>query len=260
MIPFMCGQLEEAIQVQPKAMCRAAEFVDKWDGCVCTIVLPGNVNPSPDVNFNPFPAGIVETDPMPPTFPPMPMLPPPSAPNRPYVPPQMEPNCPFYRNCTAEAEKNTGLHVVYGECVGFESWGFHEIHKADYAPASGYLNSISCSYVMHANGNFTVPEVVGQLASTRLHRDEAISRYNETISLVCRDTPTAGSWGDLCKSVLGGPLGPRECQTRWISYWADRCEVAPPPEGVPQERTFGEICPKECEALPMISREPPFPR
>eukprot|EP00929_Paragymnodinium_shiwhaense_P104372 TRINITY_DN6872_c0_g1_i2.p1 TRINITY_DN6872_c0_g1~~TRINITY_DN6872_c0_g1_i2.p1 ORF type:complete len:378 (-),score=78.45 TRINITY_DN6872_c0_g1_i2:86-1219(-) len=293
--PLQCGQLEAAILLKPSALCRIGEFPSGYDGCVCTIQLPANVNPAPDVMFDPFPEGLELEEPVPAGFPKLKPLDPPTNPLIPYIPPPMAPSCPFSRSC---AEVRKMLPADGGgpdaQCVGFDSWGFDEVHQASYAPASGYLNTITCSYMRHPNVNFVLPPAVGMVEANRLHREVALSRYNMTLKLVCQGMAFSGTWSGLCKSVLpfepptlppperesepapapapeeAAPAGLRpvpknddelpsrfvtvgghaaKCTTRWMSFFAGRCEEATPPPGTRPESTFAEICPEECESL-----------
>jgi len=229
-----CKELEQAILVKPAAECKASTFAFKWDGCVCTMALPNNINPVPDITFNPFPEA-VEPDSAVPTLPPLQMIPPPTNPAQAYVPPPMKPQCPFSKSCVAPSEDATA-------CVGMESWGFAEVHMGRYSPASGYLNTITCSYMMKPKGNFSVPIAVTPEPAASV---EFAAVQHERLELQCASKPINGTLGQLCSSALGKKLG-ASCETTWADFFGGRCEEAPPPRGFALHSKFKDLCPGEC--------------
>eukprot|EP00397_Hematodinium_sp_SG-2012_P045522 GEMP01051159.1.p1 GENE.GEMP01051159.1~~GEMP01051159.1.p1 ORF type:complete len:142 (+),score=34.59 GEMP01051159.1:309-734(+) len=117
-----------------------------WDGCMCTIPQPGNINPMPDNLFNPF-AVEIPPDPNIPLAPQLATVPPPSNPLAPFVPPMMVPECPYSKACPNDDST----------CVGFNSWGFSEVRMGKYSPASRHFNAIYCFYIMKPYDQFKTP-------------------------------------------------------------------------------------------------------
>jgi len=141
-----CLKLEKATVVDPAVTCEHVMVSANWDGCMCTVPLPGNINPMPHSLFNPF-AVDIPPDPDIPALPALPTVPPPSNPLAAFVPPMMVPDCPYQKACLEEDTK----------CVGFNSWGFSEARKGKYSPASRHFNAIYCFYIMKPYDRFKVP-------------------------------------------------------------------------------------------------------
>eukprot|EP00927_Polykrikos_kofoidii_P070857 TRINITY_DN67235_c0_g1_i1.p1 TRINITY_DN67235_c0_g1~~TRINITY_DN67235_c0_g1_i1.p1 ORF type:complete len:328 (-),score=37.76 TRINITY_DN67235_c0_g1_i1:57-1040(-) len=155
---FHCEVLQRSLVLDPTARCRYTTFAVDFDGCVCTVKLPRNVQPAPDLLFDPFPEDMPDSDV--PTAPPMKQVPPPLNPVRPYVAPVMLPTCPFATNCSALP---IGGPVSAASCVGYDTWGFGEVRTGGFSPASGYLNQLTCSYIMKPGGRFIVPYKVATM-------------------------------------------------------------------------------------------------
>jgi hypothetical protein len=246
-----CALLQEAFLVDPPATCLHVIFADNVDGCTCSAVLPGSINPLPANFYNPFLVDI-PPDPNIPVPASMPTVPPPSNPLQPFIPPMMPPECPFLPAC---ADPN-GF-----DCVGHNSWGFAEAHIADYSPAAAHLNSMSCTYMMKPYARFKVPERVAALWHLNAKLIKVFDRMSDPLTLFCMgQNVTSPSLQYFCKDTLKR-LG-LPCNTPWANvtkdHQAQECYNAPAPDGFEATSTLAELCPLECGWKKGVTRWPPF--
>lgn len=237
--------------VDPPATCNHVIIADNVDGCTCTAVLPGSINPQPANFYNPF---LVPIPPNPdiPMPAPMATVPPPSNPMQPFVPPMMPPECPFIGAC---ADPNDF------ECVGHNSWGFSEAHIADYSPAAAALNSMSCTYLMKPYGLFKVPEKVASLWHLNAKLVKVFDRMSAPFTMFClKKNVTSQSLEFFCKDQLKRMMLP--CDTSWkklTNSLPDKdCKDALAPDGFEHDSTLAELCPLECGWKKDVTRWPPF--
>eukprot|EP00929_Paragymnodinium_shiwhaense_P016198 TRINITY_DN124402_c0_g1_i1.p1 TRINITY_DN124402_c0_g1~~TRINITY_DN124402_c0_g1_i1.p1 ORF type:complete len:341 (+),score=56.81 TRINITY_DN124402_c0_g1_i1:53-1075(+) len=233
-----CKQLEEAMLLKPSPKCKDSTFATDYDGCVCTFALPHNINPSPDIKFDMFPEEI-EPDPNIPTEPPLELIPPPTNPAQPYVAPAMPAKCPYGTACQNATDP--------AHCVGYDSWGFAEVHLGSYSPASGYLNTITCSYIMKADGVFTVP--VGPVAAAQSVGLAAMRQDQDAlrVQLQCSGRHISGTLSQFCTSALRKHHA--RCDETWAAFLSGRCEVADAPAGFAANSSLEELCPGDCQAV-----------
>lgn len=240
-----CKELEKAILTVPAAMCKETDFAFQWDGCVCTIQLPNNINPLPDLGFNPFPEGIMGDENVP-TEPPLEIIAPPTNPAQPYVAPPMKPQCPYSKSCLnslplPSIQNDTNGTNGTAPCVGYDSWGFAEVHMGKYSPASHYLNTITCSYIMKPEGEFVAAVTIEPPAEGV----ELAAVEHQRVELQCASRSINGTLAQLCSSALASHGA--TCQTTWSGFFGGKCEVAPPPPGFALLSTFQDMCPHECK-------------
>lgn len=247
-----CTLFAEGFLVDPPASCTHVEFAKNIDGCTCTMVLPGSINPQPANFYNPY---LVEVPPDPsvPVPKSMPTVPPPSNPMQPFVPPMMPPECPFISAC---ADPDSF------DCVGHNSWGFAEAHMADYSPAAAALNSASCTYMMHPYGRFKVPERVASLWHLNVKLIKVFDTMSDPFTMFCtNENVTSPSLQFFCKDMLNR-LG-LPCSTAWADvtkkHQAVKCQEAPAPDGFKIDSTLAELCPLECGWKKGTAKWPPFP-
>lgn len=246
-----CELLAEAFVVDPPATCKHTIYAENSDGCTCTMVLPASINPQPANFYNPFLVDIPANPdiPMPKA---MPTVPPPSNPLQPFIAPMMPPECPFIAAC-ADPD---GF-----DCVGHNSWGFAEAHMADYSPAAGALNTVSCSYLMKPYALFKVPERVKALWHLNAKLVKVFDRTAAAFSIAChRKNVTSPSLEHFCRDKLNR-LG-LPCDTEWKTvtneHEAQECKNAPAPDGFDVTSSLAELCPLECGWKKGVTRWPPF--
>lgn len=232
--PLECELLEQAIIVDPKAHCWHAVLASNWDACMCSIPLPPSIVPQTDNLFNPY-AQVIPPDPSIPTFAPQPTVPPPSNPLMPYNAPMMLPSCPFQAPCGPDG----GF-----DCVGFDSFGFSEVNMVPYRPASRYLNSITCSYVMKPYDLFKVPDKVQAFWRMEFKHGEVLAFYDTDLTLKCTDQKFTNPWSSFCKDQVFRMK--TDCGVPWSSLWKGTCKEAPPPANFTASSSLGEFCPLEC--------------
>jgi hypothetical protein len=236
-----CKLLEKAIIYDPPARCWHSLLSSNWDACVCSLQLPGNINPMPDNLYNPY-AVPIPVDPDIPVFPPVATVPPPSNPLAPYNPPMMAPACPFQDTCGSNTKWGVDGNF---DCVGRDSWGFSEVYMGKYSPAQRFFNTITCSYIMKPWDRFVVPKKVQAFWRMRVKRGEIKTAYNEeTITLECKTKTFSNPWGDVCADQIYRLKTP--CDRPWSQLWPEGCEKAPPPANFTASSTLGEFCPFEC--------------
>jgi len=249
-IPVMdevqCKVLEEAILLDPRPTCQHARFASNWDGCSCQIPLPSSINPLPDNLYNPF-VQAFPPDPSIPSFPALPTMPPPSNPLQTFVAPMMIPGCPFASKCLTPDDF---------DCVGFNSFGFSEVSKANFAPASAFLNSISCSYIMKPYDRFIIPKKVQAMQRLRVKLAKAEDHYNEELSYVCNGNNITMPWGKFCLNTTSQAM---PCTTPWLAIWGVKCgsTMPKPPNGFFRTSTIQDMCPFECSFKPGMLKWPP---
>lgn len=245
-----CALLQEGFLVDPPATCKHVIFADNVDGCTCTTVLPGSINPQPANFYNPF---LVDVPPNPdiPVPQAMPTVPPPSNPMQPFIPPMMPPECPYISACGS-----AGF-----DCVGHDSWGFGEAHIADYSPAAAALNSMSCTYMMKPYAKFKVPPKIAALWHLNAKLVKVFDRMSDDFMLECtKRNQTYPSLEFFCKDQLKRVGLP--CDTAWVNVTkahADHaCRQAPAPDGFDGDSSLAELCPLECGWKKGVTRWPPF--
>lgn len=239
--PTECKILEAGIVVDPPPKCEHVVYSSNWDGCMCAIPQPGNLNPMPDTLYNPF-AQDIPPDPNIPGFPPMPTVPPPSNPLAPFVPPMMIPTCPYNDAC---GDKDP-LVNNFQECVGFDSFGFSEVRKGKYSPASRFFNAIHCFYIMKPYDLFKVPKKIEAFFHLQEKRGEVLSyQHNVPLKLECKSQTFMDNWHVFCEEMVINLETP--CEKPWSKLWSGDCEGAPPPtEDFSMGSELGEFCPFHC--------------
>lgn len=233
--------LEMGMIVSPKPRCQHVIMSANWDACMCTLFLPGSMALMPDNLYNPF-AIDIPPDPDIPTFPAMPSVPPPSSPLAPYNPPLNDaPECPFTANCG----KKPGVNE-YEDCVGYDSWGFSEVRRGKYSPASRFFNSLNCFYIMKPYDRFKVPKKIEAFWYLSKKRGDVQTFYeSESLTLECKGKGGyTNPWKVFCEDMVWKLKV--ECSTPWSKFWRGDCEKAPPPKGFTASSQLGEFCPIDC--------------
>lgn len=232
-----CKLLQEAVVLEPKFECHHAVFSSNWDGCDCTFYLNGNDWPQPDLLFNPFQEAIAPSPDVP-GIPMMPTLPPVmSVWNTHYLPPpKLNPPCPLSNHCG----KDGGF-----ECVGYDSFGFSEVTKGKFSPASRYFNSINCFYIMKPYDQWNLPKKVEAFWYLQAKRAHVQDFYmGNDISIQCGPETKTDKHFVFCEDFVF--YLQFACETPWRMLFKGSCLGAPAPEHFSDTATLGEVCPFEC--------------
>jgi len=232
--PTECKLLENAIVMEPAAKCTHVRFSSNWDGCDCFIHMLGTHQAMPVLDYNPW-MQTIPADPSVPGFPGMPTFPPHSNGAMPYSPPAMPTFCPFQDACG-----DKGF-----DCVGYDSFGFHEVRMGKYSPASRYFNSINCFYIMKPYDKWALPKKVESFWYLQQKRAHVEDFYlTEMIEVKCKSEVVTDQWHVFCEDYIF--FLKFSCDHPWWQLFTGDCKGAPPPGDFPPHVTLGDVCPFEC--------------
>lgn len=233
--PFMaqhCQNLAEAIAMSPAPTCKYVALPAGYASCSCQVAMPLHVNTklgaiAGEPDQQDVALGIVTTNA------PLGKAMTTGAPLQPVLVAPSKPECPFAASCGADKLN----------CVGYDSFGFNQVIRAEVTKEALLLNTINCDYVMQPQGMFSLPIRAASFANVQKNlRDVAIDvecGHPEGIHIKKDDSFLA-----FCRYALYQLKA--SCSASWATALGGGCKGVAAPDGFTTASLVQDLCPIEC--------------